>query len=111
MQEQVGAWNNGDIDGFMKGYQQNDSIPFIGKNGITYGYNTITERYKKSYPDKEAMGELSFTDINIKPISDKYAYVTAKWNLKRVSDTLSGYTSLLFEDIDGKWYVIADHSS
>lgn len=111
MHEQAEEWNKGDIDGFMQGYQNHDSLPFIGKNGITYGYNTIADRYKKSYPDKDAMGQLSFNDINIKPLADDYAYVTARWTLYRTHDTLSGYTSLLFQNIENSWYIIADHSS
>ena len=58
---QQAAWNRGDIDGFMKGYWENDSLMFIGKSGITYGWNKTLNNYKKGYPDTSAMGKLAFT--------------------------------------------------
>ena len=33
--QQTEAWNRGDISGFMQTYWQNDSLMFIGKDGIT----------------------------------------------------------------------------
>ena len=33
--QQTEAWNRGDINGFMQTYWQNDSLMFIGKDGIT----------------------------------------------------------------------------
>lgn len=36
---QTAAWNRGDIDGFMIGYWENDSLMFIGKSGVTFGWN------------------------------------------------------------------------
>jgi len=39
---QTAAWNRGDIDSFMNGYWENDSLMFIGKTGVTYGWtNTL----------------------------------------------------------------------
>jgi hypothetical protein len=36
LNDQSAAWNLGNVEGFMKGYWQNDSLMFIGKSGITY---------------------------------------------------------------------------
>src|SRR5690606_40403736 len=55
MSQQEQDWNNGDIDAFMKGYWRSDSLMFVGKNGIKYGWQTTLENYKKSYPDKSTM--------------------------------------------------------
>ena len=63
---QVVEWNKGNIEGYMTGYWENDSLVFIGKNGPTYGYNETLKRYKKAYPDKEAMGILTSTIISCK---------------------------------------------
>ena len=54
---QTKAWNKGDLDGFMKGYWENDSLMFIGKSGVTYGWKNTLENYKKGYPDTAAMGK------------------------------------------------------
>ena len=111
MEEQTIAWNKGDAEGFMNGYWKNDSLMFIGKSGITYGWVNTLNNYKKGYPDTAAMGKLSFNIISVKKISEEYYYVTGKWNLKRSIGDLSGHYTLLFEKINGAWVIIADHSS
>lgn len=108
---QASDWNRGDIDGFMKGYWENDSLMFVGKNGVTYGYNNTLQNYKKSYPDTAAMGKLSFTFIKFKKLSGKFYFVVGKWYLKRSIGDISGHYNLLFEKINGQWVIIADHSS
>jgi hypothetical protein len=55
------AWNKGDLQNYMQGYWKNDSVMFIGKSSITYGWQKTLDNYKKGYPDKEAMGKLHFT--------------------------------------------------
>ncbi|HQX40352.1 MAG TPA: DUF4440 domain-containing protein, partial [Niabella sp.] len=58
--KQLVAWNNADLDAFMEGYWKSDSLRFIGKTGITYGWQNTLNNYKKGYADKAAMGELKF---------------------------------------------------
>lgn len=105
------AWNKGDIEGFMKGYWKNDSLMFIGKSGITYGWTNTLNNYKKGYPDTAAMGKLSFDLIMVKRIDKKYFQVVGKWHLKRTIGDLSGHYTLLLKKINGEWVIIADHSS
>src|SRR5688500_3669788 len=54
LDKQKAAWNRGDIDGFMKGYWENDSLMFVGKSGVTYGWTNTLNNYKKGYPDTAA---------------------------------------------------------
>ncbi|MCB0740716.1 MAG: hypothetical protein KDB92_06630, partial [Chitinophagaceae bacterium] len=61
MDNQTAAWNRGDITAFMKGYWQNDALMFVGKSGVTYGWQNTLDNYKKGYPDTAAMGQLQFT--------------------------------------------------
>ena len=109
--QQTETWNRGDINGFMQTYWQNDSLMFIGKDGITWGWKNTLERYKKGYPDKETMGQLSFEVIQTKKLSAEYFFVVGKWMLKRNAGDLSGYYNLLMKRIKGQWKIIADHSS
>ena len=48
MQEQENAWNEGDLNGFMKHYWKSDSLRFIGKSGLNYGWQKTLDNYKKS---------------------------------------------------------------
>jgi len=111
LDEQTAAWNRGDIDSFMKGYWENDSLMFIGKSGVTYGWNNTLKNYKKGYPDTAAMGKLAFTLIQVKKLSKEYYHVTGKWFLKRTIGDIGGHYTLLFRKINGRWVIISDHSS
>ena len=111
LEDQTAAWNRGDIDGFMKGYWENDSLMFIGKSGVTYGWSNTLKNYKKNYPDTAAMGKLAFTLIEVKELSKEYYHVTGKWFLKRSIGDIGGHYTLLFRKINGRWVIISDHSS
>jgi ketosteroid isomerase-like protein len=111
LDEQTNAWNRGDIEGFMKGYWQDDSLMFIGKNGITYGWNNTLSNYKRGYPDSAAMGKLVFTILHTSQLSKNYFHVIGKWHLHRSIGDLEGHFTLLFKKISGNWLIIADHSS
>lgn len=105
------AWNTGEIDEFMASYWNSDSLKFIGKNGITYGWNSTLENYKKSYPDKATMGELNFSIISVEQLSENSCYVIGQWNLIREKGNVGGYYTLLWKNINGKWVIVADHTS
>ena len=109
--KQNAAWNRGDVDAFMVGYWENDSLMFIGKSGVTYGYKNTLANYKKNYPDTTAMGKLTFTLIQVKQLSPEYFHVTGKYYLTRTIGDVSGHFTLVFRKINGKWVVVSDHSS
>lgn len=109
--KQTESWNKGDIEGFMQTYWKNDSLMFIGKSGVHFGWQETLDNYKKGYPDTTAMGKLSFDIILVKKISAEYYYVVGKWMLARTIGDLSGHYDLLLRKIKSKWYIIADHSS
>jgi hypothetical protein len=107
---QVAAWNSGNIENFMKGYWVNDSMMFIGKS-VTYGWQKTLDNYKKRYPDTAAMGKLSFNLLEFRPLTPVYYFIVGKWHLQRSTGDVGGYFTLLFEKINGQWFIIADHSS
>jgi len=108
MQRQQDAWNNGDIPRFMEGYWESDSLMFIGSRGLSYGYNKTLENYLKSYPTREKMGLLEFTNESWIQVSPKCGLLIGKWYL---SEDSHGMYSLLWRKIDGRWVIVADHSS
>lgn len=111
MTDQAVAWNKGNIDDFMKGYWNNDSLVFVGQSGLSYGYNTALANYKKHYDSPDKMGQLFFTLLSIKKISPDYCFVLGKWLLKRKAGDIGGIYSLLFRKIDGRWQIVVDHTS
>jgi ketosteroid isomerase-like protein len=111
MADQATAWNKGNIDEFMKGYWNNDSLMFIGHSGITYGYQQTLANYKKTYSNADQMGQLFFTLLKVKPLSPDYYFVIGQWLLKRKTGDIGGIYTLLFRKIDGQWRIVCDHTS
>jgi len=104
-------WSEGNIEAFMESYIKSDSLVFVGSRGLTYGWQQTLENYKKGYPTKEHMGQLSFDLIEFKQLASDIFFVIGKYNLKRTVGDASGYFSILLKKMDGKWKIIADHSS
>lgn len=111
MDRQVECWNDGDLECFMEGYWKSDKLVFIGKSGLTYGWQTTLDNYKKNYPTRADMGTLSFDLKIVEPISEGFWFVVGKWNLDREKDNPNGHFSLVFRKLDNDWVIVSDHSS
>ncbi|WP_207511171.1 YybH family protein [Longitalea luteola] len=109
--DQTTAWNSGNLEAFMKGYWNSDSLMFIGKSGVTYGYQNTLTNYKKNYSSADAMGKLTFDLIKVQRLSPEFYFVVGKWNLQRKIGDVGGHYNLLFRKINGTWVIVADHSS
>jgi len=104
-------WSEGNIEAFMESYIKSDSLVFVGRRGLTYGWQQTLDNYKKGYPSKEHMGQLRFDLLNFKELAADVFLVIGKYNLKRTVGDASGYFSIILKKIDGRWKIIADHSS
>ena len=108
---QVEAWNRGDIEGFMDGYDRSEATTFVSGDSLTRGWQTVLDRYKARYDTREKMGRLEFSELEIKPLSPFYAQATGRWKLTRAGDTPSGRFTLLLRRTDKGWRVVHDHTS
>lgn len=108
---QVDAWNRGDIRGFMEGYARRDSLVFISGGTLRRGWQENLYAYMRNYPDRAAMGTLSFEDLHVRPLSPEYALVYGVWRLRRAEDEPIGLFSLLFRQTADGWKIIHDHTS
>src|SRR2546425_2779640 len=63
LEAQRDAWNRGDIEGYMDGYARAPETVFVSGDNVTRGWQTVLERYKKSYNSREKMGTLTFSDL------------------------------------------------
>jgi len=105
------AWNRGDIEGYMDGYDRSPRTEFVGGDTITRGWQTVLDRYKKNYDSREKMGVLTFSDVEITMLSKDAALVLGRWHLKRASDEPHGTFSLVFRKTKAGWRIVHDHSS
>lgn len=111
LSNQQKAWNEFNLEGYMQGYWKSDSLTFVGKRGVTRGWKNTLDNYKKSYPDKAAMGKLELQVLSIKLFGADVAFVVGKWDLQRAAGDVGGHFTLLMRKLKGKWVIVADHSS
>ena len=115
---QAGAWNRGDIEGYMDGYDHSPNTEFVGGDSITRGWEEVLDRYKKKYNTREKMGTLTFSEIEITVLSRDAALVLGRWRLQRVisasqreNNEPHGTFTLLFRKRKAGWRIVHDHSS
>ena len=111
LETQRSAWNKGNLEDFMQTYWKSDSLLFVGQSGPKYGWQTTLDNYRKSYPNRAAMGTLSFDIKEVRFLTRDDAFVLGAWHLQREKDAPNGYFTILLRKIDGQWKIIADHSS
>ena len=111
LEAQRDAWNKGDIEGYMQGYDNSDNTIFVSGDNVTRGWNTVLGRYKKSYGTREKMGQLEFSDLEITLLSKDSAVVLGRWLLKRSADEPHGRFTLVFKKTKAGWRIIHDHTS
>ena len=105
------AWNRGNIEGYMDGYDRSPNTEFVGGDNISRGWQTVLDRYKKNYNSREKMGMLTFSDLEITMLSKDAALVLGRWRLKRANDEPHGTFTLLFRKTKTGWKIVHDHTS
>lgn len=108
---QAAAWNRGDIEGYMEGYERSDETVFVSGDNVTRGWQTVLERYKRGYNSREKMGQLTFSDLEIKPLGKDTAVALGRWQLTRANDTPHGRFTLILRRTKQGWRIIHDHTS
>lgn len=110
LEQGAAAWNRGDLDAFMAGYEDSPETLYVESTGITAGYRQIGDRYRKKYPSRQAMGILRMTGVQIRMLGSGYALAIGKWNVARGSSTASGYFTLTFHKTAAGWRIAVDHT-
>lgn len=113
LMRQQDAWNAGDIDAFMADYVVSDTLRFTSGGSVRYGWDAAMQRYLDTYPDRDAMGELTFSDLQVDVLSREWALTFGAWHLKRGGDyaDIGGRYTLLMTRTDTGWKVLYDHTS
>ena len=107
------AWNRGDLESYATGYKDSPDLLFIGRQ-ISRGYGSLVEDYRKNYPNKEAMGQLAFSELEPHVLDEKFAVVLGKYHLernKKSGGAADGIFSLVLEKTEKGWKIILDHTT
>ena len=108
------AWNRADLVTFSSFYDDSPDTTFIGKEVTHGGPKEVLARYRRGYPTPEAMGRLTFSEIEVRPLGDGYALAHGKFALKRTAaggGDASGRFTLVLRRTPAGWRIIHDHSS
>src|SRR2546430_9465675 len=111
LRAQQDAWNRGQVEEFMNGYWRSEQTVFVSGDEVTRGWQKVLDRYKKRYSDRSKMGMLTFSDLEITPLSNDSAVVLGSWKLKRASDKPHGRFTLIFHRFPEGWKIVHDHTS
>lgn len=108
---QQDAWNAGDIEGFMAGYQNSDALVFTSGSNIRRGWQETHDKFVTKYGSaKDTMGKLAFEILGVQSIGADGAVVLGRWSLDG-PNAGSGVFSVIVERQGNEWKVIHDHTS
>jgi uncharacterized protein (TIGR02246 family) len=114
LSESEAAWNRGDLVTFASYYEDSPQTTFIGREVTHGGTQAILDRYRLGYPTRDAMGTLTFSEIEVRPLAKGVALAIGKFSLKRTAagggDAAGRFTLVVRKTRTG-WKIIHDHSS
>ena len=110
VEDQAKAWNRGDVDSFMQPYWKSADLTFSSTRGVTRGWQTVLNGYKKRYPTRADMGTLTFSDLTVRELGPRAALVLGRWKIDRGAP-IGGVFSLVWRNLDGRWVIVHDHTS
>ncbi|PSR00506.1 MAG: DUF4440 domain-containing protein [Bacteroidetes bacterium QS_9_68_14] len=118
LRRQARAWNEGDLETYMAGYARTDTLRFASGQTVRTGWEETLARYRRGYPSDEAMGTLSFSEMDVDLLSGRHALVFGRWDLARAPEAggdAGGLFTLLLENVrtdEGRrWRIVHDHTS
>ena len=120
LEEQVAAWNRGDIPAFMASYEDSPETTFVGTASVNKGWDKVLARYKEGYANKDQMGKLTFKELDIRLLPGsagvtEYAVVTGRFHLERAAHGTAGKNdgifSLVWRKGPGGWKILLDHTA
>lgn len=107
------AWNSGDIDTFVQAYKDSPDTLFLSGN-VNRGFAGMAESYHHQYPSRAAMGTLAFSELEVRPLDERFALCIGKYHLersKKEGGNADGLFSLVFEKTDKGWKIVVDHTT
>jgi ketosteroid isomerase-like protein len=112
LDDQVVAWNKGDLEGFMAGYWKSAKLSFFSGDKKTVGWQATLDRYRKRYQaGGKEMGKLSFDELSIELLGDSHALVRGRFHLQLGKESPTGVFTLVLRKLPEGWRIVHDHTS
>jgi ketosteroid isomerase-like protein len=114
MRDAEAAWNRGDLEAFVGWYEDSPETTFLGRDLTRGGVKVIFDRYRRGFPTREAMGVLTYSELQSRAIGDGVALMTGRFALKRAASAggdTSGRFTLVWKRTPSGWKIVHDHTS
>lgn len=110
---QENAWNHGDLDGYLARFKDAQDTEAI-LNGPVRGMASIRNIYHSTFPNREAMGQLEQSEVEVRELGPTYALATGKYKLTRSRHNggdAEGTFTEVFEKTEQGWQLIFSETS
>jgi ketosteroid isomerase-like protein len=114
LSREVSAWNAGDLDGYLAGYERATTTTMIGRAKIYRGWDAIAAMYRDRFGDRKRMGTLGFSELEVRPLAPDYALAIGRWDLQRGKEgggPAGGFFTLTLHKSVAGWRIVLDHTS
>jgi ketosteroid isomerase-like protein len=117
LRAQQDAWNRGDLDEFLRGYEPGPALVFTSGGKIRRGLDETRARYESRYRSAGAshatnvMGHLEFEVLSVRGLGRDGAVVLGRWRLTRTPEAGAGVFSLALLRTHAGWRIVHDHTS
>ena len=96
MQAAQDGWNRGDLEAYMQSYRNAPETRFAGRDQVTRGWEQVLRKYQAGYPDRQAMGRLAFSEMEVTVTGPDHALVFGRWLLRRAAAiTVRGHAAAM----------------
>jgi uncharacterized protein (TIGR02246 family) len=102
------AWNKGDLDGYLALFKDAPDTEAI-LNGPVRGLANIRSAYHASFPNREAMGVLEQSSVEVRELGPAFALALGHYRLARSrkgGGEAQGTFTEIFEKTEGGWKLI-----
>ena len=110
---QADAWNRGDLDAYLAGYERAPTTTMVGRT-LYRGFDAIAARYRADYAGRARMGQLRFSELEVRPLGAGFALAFGRWALARdaaAGGPVGGWFTLTLKKTRDGWRIILDHTS
>ena len=120
---QQDAWNRGDLEGFLRGYERSPDLLFTSGGKVRRDFEATRARYRARYLGASAgaarsaqapantMGTLELEVRNVRGLGRDGAIVIGRWRLSATPEAGAGVFSLAFLRTRDGWRIVHDHTS
>ena len=105
---QENAWNKGDLEAYLAHFKEGEDTEAI-LNGPVRGAAAIRNAYHTSFPNRDAMGTLEQSEVEVRELGPSFALVLGHYRLvrsrKNGGEAQGNFTEVL-EKTDNGWKIV-----